>query len=155
MTFSITNTGTTIHEFVVLKTGVAEGALPPSADEPGKADEPGHIDEVEDIAPGATAKLTVTLDPGAYVIICNMPGHYAAGMHTSFTVLPGLSGATAAAIEQALASRGFEDLEDEEARVDVDALLTARGVVVTDLDRAAIAAGTLPRAVGADGHFLY
>ena len=29
--------------------------------------------------------LTVTLDPGNYVAICNLPDHYQAGMFTSFT----------------------------------------------------------------------
>ena len=27
----------------------------------------------------------MTLDAGSYVFICNLPGHYAQGMHTSFT----------------------------------------------------------------------
>ena len=27
----------------------------------------------------------MTLDAGNYVFICNLPGHYAQGMHTSFT----------------------------------------------------------------------
>jgi uncharacterized cupredoxin-like copper-binding protein len=28
----------------------------------------------------------VTLDAANYVFICNLPGHYAQGTHTSFTV---------------------------------------------------------------------
>jgi len=28
----------------------------------------------------------VTLDAGSYVLICNLPGHYRQGMHSSFTV---------------------------------------------------------------------
>ena len=155
VTFSVTNTGSAIHEFVILKADVADGALPPSTDEPGKAEEPGHVAEVEDIGPGQTATLTVTLDPGKYVLICNMPGHYAAGMHASFIVLPGLSRETKANIDQALAARGFEDFEDMQALIDVNALLRAPGVVVTDLDRAVIASGILPRAVGTGGALLY
>jgi uncharacterized cupredoxin-like copper-binding protein len=30
--------------------------------------------------------LTVDLDPGNYVVICNIPGHYAAGMHAELTI---------------------------------------------------------------------
>jgi uncharacterized cupredoxin-like copper-binding protein len=30
--------------------------------------------------------LTVDLDPGTYTAMCNLPGHYAAGMHFQFVV---------------------------------------------------------------------
>jgi uncharacterized cupredoxin-like copper-binding protein len=30
--------------------------------------------------------LTVSLKPGRYELVCFMPGHYAAGQHTPFTV---------------------------------------------------------------------
>ena len=42
--------------------------------------------EIEDIEAGSNESLTVTLDAGNYVFICNLPGHYAQGMHTGFTV---------------------------------------------------------------------
>lgn len=155
VTFVVTNAGTVTHEFVILKTDIAEGALPPSADEPGKAQEVGHVEEIEDIAAGATATLTVALTPGKYVLICNEPGHYAAGMHASFIVLPGLPTGVASALDAQLAADGIEDLADREGRVDVPALLKAAGVVVTDFDRAAIAGGILPRGVAADGSLMY
>lgn len=44
------------------------------------------VDEVEDIEAGATTSLAVDLEPGAYVIICNVPGHYDSGMHVALTV---------------------------------------------------------------------
>jgi uncharacterized cupredoxin-like copper-binding protein len=44
------------------------------------------VDEVEDIVAGTTAELNLSLDPGTYAVICNLPGHYAQGMHASFTV---------------------------------------------------------------------
>ena len=44
------------------------------------------IDEVEDIAPSTTATLSVTLEPGRYALICNLPAHYGQGMHTVLTV---------------------------------------------------------------------
>ena len=31
-------------------------------------------------------ELTVNLEAGAYALICNLPGHYAEGMVTEFTV---------------------------------------------------------------------
>jgi uncharacterized cupredoxin-like copper-binding protein len=88
VTFDIQNDAEQTHEFVVFKTDLAPDALPTNED--GDVDEEGegvqHIDEVEDIAGGSSAELTVNLDSGAYVLICNLPGHYAQGMHTEFTV---------------------------------------------------------------------
>jgi uncharacterized cupredoxin-like copper-binding protein len=36
--------------------------------------------------PGASGWVTVTLPPGRYELVCNLPGHYAAGMYTQLTV---------------------------------------------------------------------
>ena len=89
VTFDVTNEADQTHEFVVLKTDIAEDQLP--TDDAGDVDEAGDpgielIDEIEDIAGGATPTLTVNLEAGNYVLICNLPGHYAEGMHASFTV---------------------------------------------------------------------
>ena len=88
ITFDITNDAEQTHEFVVFQTDLASDQLP--TDENGDVDEAGegvtHIDEVEDIAGGSTQSLTVNLDAGSYVLICNLPGHYAQGMQAGFTV---------------------------------------------------------------------
>jgi len=88
MTFDIHNDAEQTHEFVIFKTDLAPADLPTDAN--GDVDEEGegveHIDEVEDVTGGSTAHLTVTLDAGSYVFICNLPGHYRQGMHTAFTV---------------------------------------------------------------------
>jgi uncharacterized cupredoxin-like copper-binding protein len=88
VTFDITNDAGQTHEFVVFKTDLAPDQLP--TDEGGDVDEAGegveHVDEIEDITAGSTESLTVNLDTGSYVLICNLPGHYAQGMHTGFTV---------------------------------------------------------------------
>jgi uncharacterized cupredoxin-like copper-binding protein len=88
VTFDITNDAEQTHEFVVFKTDLAEDQLPTNAD--GDVDEEGegveHIDEIEDVTGGSTQSLTVNLDAGNYVLICNLPGHYRQGMHASFTV---------------------------------------------------------------------
>ena len=87
-TFNVHNEGASTHEFVVFETDLAEDALPVGDD--GNVDEEGegveHIDEIEDIGNGCDASLTVDLDPGNYVVICNIPGHYAAGMHATLTI---------------------------------------------------------------------
>ena len=43
------------------------------------------VDEVEEIAPGTGAGLSVELQPGTYAVICNVAGHYEQGMFTTFT----------------------------------------------------------------------
>jgi uncharacterized cupredoxin-like copper-binding protein len=87
LTFDVTNDAEQTHEFVIFQTDLAEDALPTADD--GSVDEEGEgvtlIDEIEDIEAGSTQSLTVTLDAGSYVFICNLPGHYAQGMHTTFT----------------------------------------------------------------------
>jgi uncharacterized cupredoxin-like copper-binding protein len=88
VSFDIQNDAGQTHEFVVFKTDLAPDQLPLNED--GDVDEEGtgvtHIDEVEDIAGGSSENLTVKLDAGKYVLICNLPGHYKLGMHTGFTV---------------------------------------------------------------------
>ena len=46
----------------------------------------------QDISPGQSAKLTVTLKKGAYDIDCPIPGHKALGMNVNVTVGSGGSG---------------------------------------------------------------
>ena len=45
-----------------------------------------HIDGIPTLEPNATQDLVVTLQPGNYVAICDLPGHYQAGMYAGFTV---------------------------------------------------------------------
>jgi uncharacterized cupredoxin-like copper-binding protein len=75
-----------IHEFVVVQTDLAHDALP--VDVNGDVDEAQLtvVDEIEDIEPGTTHELKVTLAAGHYVILCNVEGHYKQGMHADFTV---------------------------------------------------------------------
>ena len=88
MTFVVRNNGTVVHEFAVLKTNLAQNLIPPDPTQPGKVLEPGLVGRVAGLAPGASASLTLNLSAGSYVLICNEPAHYIAGMHTAFTVTP-------------------------------------------------------------------
>jgi uncharacterized cupredoxin-like copper-binding protein len=85
ITFGIQNDGPSTHEFVVIRTDVAPDALPV---ENGliPEDQIDLVDEAEDIAPGTNTSLDVKLEPGSYVLVCNLPAHYEAGMHAPFTV---------------------------------------------------------------------
>jgi len=73
------------HELVVLKTDVADDKLRVKN---GQVLEKIYqkLGEVENIAPGKSKRLTLRLAPGHYVLICNNPGHYRMGMHTSLVV---------------------------------------------------------------------
>jgi uncharacterized cupredoxin-like copper-binding protein len=87
VTFTVRNDGGIHHEFVVV-TGDPTGT---KGDEPGRVSEAGHIGgeegpEIGDIAPGATKTLVAKLSPGTYTAMCNLPGHYAGGMHFQFSV---------------------------------------------------------------------
>ena len=93
VTFTVTNDGPEdIHEFVVLKTDLDPGDLP--TDDHGAVTEDGEgievVDEIEDIPVGETQELTVTLEAGNYVLLCNIydadedEAHYPMGMRTAF-----------------------------------------------------------------------
>jgi uncharacterized cupredoxin-like copper-binding protein len=85
ISFGIHNDGPSVHELVIIRTSEAPDALPV---ENGviPEDQVDLVDEAEDIAPGTTTTLDVNLEVGSYVLVCNLPAHYAAGMHTAFTV---------------------------------------------------------------------
>lgn len=95
ITFNITNDGDKTHEFVIRKTDTAADSLPLNdageVDEDGAGEEVGNPSEVEDVEAGSSNKsLTVNLEPGHYVIFCNIHDedllHYQKGMHIDFTV---------------------------------------------------------------------
>jgi uncharacterized cupredoxin-like copper-binding protein len=88
VTFAITNEGDVEHEFLVVRTDAPSGSIPLDGDQFSE-DEVEVIDEVEDIGPGESASLTVDLEQGDYELVCNLPGHYASGMYTSFSVTEG------------------------------------------------------------------
>ncbi|MDT4937138.1 MAG: hypothetical protein QOG80_809 [Pseudonocardiales bacterium] len=82
VTFAVHNTGAVPHEFVVLRTDKPASALLKGK----RADETGNVGETGDLAVGKSKTLHLTLKPGHYALICNLPGHYQAGQHTDFTV---------------------------------------------------------------------
>lgn len=87
--FVTKNTGPSPHELLVVKTDLAIDQLPRKGsvlDEKAKSIE--VIDEIEeeDLPKGASKTLRVNLRPGKYLLICNIRGHFTAGMITPFTV---------------------------------------------------------------------
>jgi uncharacterized cupredoxin-like copper-binding protein len=84
-TFDIVNDGPSSHEFEIFRTDLAGDALPVEGSTVAD-DQLEFVDEAEDIAPGTSTSLTVELTAGHYVAICNVSGHYEAGMHADITV---------------------------------------------------------------------
>ncbi|HEB93803.1 MAG TPA: hypothetical protein ENI94_10145 [Gammaproteobacteria bacterium] len=94
--FRVSNKGPDdVHEFVVIKTGLAPDVLPSDSQ---KVDENGAgieiIGEIEGIKVGTDVHVTsMDLEPGNYVLICNIwdedeqESHYGEGMRVAFTVV--------------------------------------------------------------------
>ena len=83
--FVVRNAGTIEHEFVVLRTDRHHHLLSMKSQQ---ASEAGAKGEIEEFASGRTKRLTLTLAPGKYVLLCNLPGHYKRGQFISLVVTP-------------------------------------------------------------------
>jgi uncharacterized cupredoxin-like copper-binding protein len=95
ITFHVTNEGPNdVHQFlVILADDLAPDALPTLEDGSVDTESGEGVDEIEiieEIAVDETKDLTVSLEIGDYVLICNFvedgESHYLAGMHTAFRV---------------------------------------------------------------------
>ena len=95
VSFLVTNRGSITHEMVVLPLPESQlvGTRPIGGD--AKIEEAGTLGEASNtcaegagqgIVPGGASWVSITLKPGRYELLCNLPGHYAAGMYTQLTV---------------------------------------------------------------------
>ena len=87
VTFSLTNTGSIIHNFRVIKTDLDPAKLP--LDSSGfKVDEAQVtvVKQGKELDPKGSETVTAQLQAGKYVLICNIATHYQSGMHAAFTV---------------------------------------------------------------------
>ena len=89
--FDVTNWSQGIlHELIVVAVDNPQAALPYDYSKAKVAeDQIKVLGESGDLQPGASYAFDVTLVPGTYLLICNVPGHYAAGMVTPLTVTAG------------------------------------------------------------------
>lgn len=89
------NRGWRTHELVILplSAGATAGQHVPGPD--GEISEAGSVGEPSgsctagtgpDIAGGTVSWTTVTLKPGRYELICNLPNHYADGMYEQLLI---------------------------------------------------------------------
>ncbi len=87
LTFGVNNTGSILHNLRVIKSDLAPDKLP--LDDSGLQVDEAQVDvasSVPELDPGTSQQLSADLEAGAYVLICNVAGHYEGGMHTAFTV---------------------------------------------------------------------
>jgi uncharacterized cupredoxin-like copper-binding protein len=82
VTFAATNTGKVEHEMVVVRTDQHPSQLLHGA----RASEAGSVGEISETKPGAAKRVTLNLKPGHYLLLCNVPGHFKAGMFKNFIV---------------------------------------------------------------------
>jgi|FLYL01.1.fsa_nt_gi uncharacterized cupredoxin-like copper-binding protein len=86
VTFDVTNAGNIPHNLRVIASDADPGSLPVSG---GMVDE-AQVDVVAsttaDLPGGENEQVAASLDAGSYILICNVAGHYEAGMYVGFTV---------------------------------------------------------------------
>ena len=89
VTFEVLNSSAdTVHEFIVARLKDVNKPLPYLTSD-NKVDEDKadvHLGEVSELDPGKTGALRLDLKPGNYLLYCDIPGHYLAGMWTPFFV---------------------------------------------------------------------
>ncbi len=75
------------HEMVLVRLKSADAKIP-LLTKKHRVDEKQlqSLGEVEDLAPGADGELKAELEPGTYLLLCNLKGHYEAGMQAVLTV---------------------------------------------------------------------
>jgi uncharacterized cupredoxin-like copper-binding protein len=88
VTFEVTNRSQDqFHEMLVLRTDAAGQPLPYDAkDEKVIEENTQDLGEVSDLDPGKGGTLTLDLQSGHYILICNQPGHFMHGMKADLTV---------------------------------------------------------------------
>jgi uncharacterized cupredoxin-like copper-binding protein len=88
VTFKVSNTSKeTIHEMVLVYLKNPTKPLP-YMDGENRVDEDKVVTkgEVSELDPGKSGSLTVALQPGRYLLMCNVPGHFESGMWSEFEV---------------------------------------------------------------------
>lgn len=90
VTFAVKNNSEkTIHEMLVLP--IRDTSTPLTYlknDNRLDEDKIKSLGEVSELDPGKSGTLTLNLKPGNYLLACNVPGHYMAGMWAMLTVKP-------------------------------------------------------------------
>ncbi len=88
VTFDVINwSRSLVHEMLVIAVDNADAPLPYDYDKQQVIEEQvKSLGETNEMQPNALKTLSLNLTPGTYLLICNVPGHYGAGMQTVLTV---------------------------------------------------------------------
>ena len=98
VTFAAINGGNIPHQLLIAKTDLAPDALPTDDDGVVDVDAEGVelLGAIGEMEPTVSVEVTLDLEPGKYVLFCNLPpeetmhgghpSHYAQGMSAAFTV---------------------------------------------------------------------
>jgi uncharacterized cupredoxin-like copper-binding protein len=91
VTFDVTNAGAAQHEVLVFRSDLTPAQYPRQTT--GAINEEGagitKVSDGDNLDAGKSQTRTVDLSqPGTYLFVCNLPGHFAQGMFTVVTVTP-------------------------------------------------------------------
>lgn len=88
VTFMVSNDSKNlVHEMLVVSVADPQTPLPyDSKDDRVVESKIKDLGEASDLQPGEKKTLSLTLNPGKYILMCNQPAHYKAGMETTLTV---------------------------------------------------------------------
>jgi uncharacterized cupredoxin-like copper-binding protein len=76
-----------VHEMLIVAVDNTRAPLPYDYSQDKVAeDQVKALGDTGDLRPNESRELDLTLSPGSYLLICNVPGHYAAGMAAELTV---------------------------------------------------------------------
>ena len=89
LALTMSNAGAVPHELLVFRSDLAPSAYPLDADGNIIEESPGVtlVSDGDNVDPGKSQERTIDLTtPGKYLFVCNIPGHFKAGMFTQVTV---------------------------------------------------------------------
>jgi len=84
--FKVTNSSAAVQNFIVLKTDTPFDQLPVDP-HTHRVSEVGKVGEIKTIDRNDTKTLSLTLQPGKYVLLANEPYHYQRGARAAFEIL--------------------------------------------------------------------
>jgi uncharacterized cupredoxin-like copper-binding protein len=88
MKFNVVNKSSNVIHEMILSPVADEAKLLAYIEKENRVDEGNsiHLGEVSELDPGKSGTLIVDVKPGKYILYCNLPGHYMAGMWTMLEV---------------------------------------------------------------------
>jgi uncharacterized cupredoxin-like copper-binding protein len=90
VSFDVTNWSRSIvHDLLVVSVSNPTAPLPYDYGQSRVPEEQVKVvGKSEELEPNGSKMFDIALTPGSYLVICNVPGHYASGMVTALTVTP-------------------------------------------------------------------